>query len=188
MTEGSHVWMWELSHKEGWAPTNCYFLIVVLKNTLESSLDSKEIKLVYLKGNQPWIFIGRTDAETKAPRLWPPGVKSLHIGKDSDAGKDWKQKEKWEAEDKMVREHHQLNGHEFEQSPGDSENHLSRLLIYINNLYSRTMWICSSTICLMKLCVSPSKVSFGSLQWGSYGRRLMWKLSLSKVKLSIRTR
>ena len=121
MTEGSHVWMWELNHKEAWAPTNWYFLIVVLKNTLESSLDSKEIKLAYLKGNQPWIFIGRTDAETKAPRLWPPGVKSLHIGKDSDAGKDWKQKEKWEAEDKMVREHHQLNGQEFEQSPGDSE-------------------------------------------------------------------
>ena len=91
--------MWELNHKEGWAPTNGYFLIVVLKNTLESSLDSKEIKPVYPKGTQPWIFIGRTDADTKAPILWPPDVKSWHIGKDSDAVKDWKQKEKWDTGD-----------------------------------------------------------------------------------------
>ena len=84
-------------------------------------MDSKEIQPVNPKGTQPWIFIGRTDADTKAPILWPPDVKSWHIGKDSDAVKDWKQKEKWEAEDEMIREYHQLNGHEFEQSPGDNE-------------------------------------------------------------------
>ena len=83
----SHVWMWELDHKEGWKLKNWYFLVVVLEKTLESPLDSKEIKPVNPKGNQPWIFIGRTDAE--AAVLWPPDVKSQLIGKDLDAGKDW---------------------------------------------------------------------------------------------------
>ena len=77
--------------------------IVVLEKTLESPLDSKEIKLVNPKGNQPWIFIGRTDAEAEAPILWPPDAKSQLIGKDPDAGKDWRQKEKGEAEVEMVR-------------------------------------------------------------------------------------
>ena len=72
----SHVWMWELDHKEGWAPKNWCFWTVVLERTLESPLDSKEIQPVNSKGNPPWIFIGRTDAEAKAPTLWPPGAKS----------------------------------------------------------------------------------------------------------------
>ena len=76
---------------------------MVLEKTLESPLDSKEIKPVNPKGNQPWIFIGRTDAEAEAPVLWPPDVKSRLIGKDPDAGKDWRQKEKRAAEDEMVR-------------------------------------------------------------------------------------
>ena len=88
----SHVWMWELGHKEGWVMKNWYFQIVVLEKTLESSLDSKVIKPVNSKGNQPWMLIGRTDAE--APILWPPDVKSQLIGKDPDAGKDWTQEEK----------------------------------------------------------------------------------------------
>ena len=113
--------MWELDSKEGWMPKNWCFQFSPAPQILESPLDSKEIKPINSKANQPWIFIERTDAETKAPILWPPDVKSLHIGKDSDAGKDWKQKEKWEAEDEMVREYYQLNGHEFEQSPGDNE-------------------------------------------------------------------
>ena len=92
----SHVQMWELDHKEGWALKNWCFWIVVLEKTLESPLDCKEIKLVNLKGNQPWIFIGRTDAE--APILWPPDGKSWLIGKGPDAGKNWRQKEKWVAE------------------------------------------------------------------------------------------
>ena len=88
----SHVWMWEVDHKEGWAPKNWRFWTVVLEMTLKSPLNCKEIKPVNPKGNQPWIFIGRTDAE--APILWPPDVKSWLFGKDPDAGKDWRQKEK----------------------------------------------------------------------------------------------
>ena len=95
--------------------------IVVLKKTLESPLDCKEIKPVNPKGNQSWIFIGRTDAEVEVPIFQPRDAKSLLIGKDPDAGKDWKQKEKGVAEDEMVREHHRLNGHEFKQIQGDGE-------------------------------------------------------------------
>ena len=90
----SPVLMWELDHKESWAPKNLYFPIVVLEKTLESPVDYKEIKSVNPKGNQPWIFIGKSDAEAEAPILWPPDAKSRLIGKDPDAGKDWRQKEK----------------------------------------------------------------------------------------------
>jgi hypothetical protein len=86
--------MWELDYKEGWAQKNWCFWIVVLEKTLESPLVCKEIKLVNPKWNQPWIFIGRTDAEDEAPILWPPDAKSWIIGKDADAGKDWRQKKK----------------------------------------------------------------------------------------------
>ena len=92
----SHVWMWQLDHKEGWAPKNRCFRIV-LEKTLENPLDSKGIKPVNPKGNQPWIFIGRTYAETEAPILWPPDAKNQLIGKDSDTGKDWGQEEKREG-------------------------------------------------------------------------------------------
>ena len=84
----SHVWMWELDHKEDWAPKNWYFWPVVLEKTLKSPLSCKEIKPVNPKGNQPWIFFGRTDAEAEAIIRWPPDAKSLLIGKDPDAGKD----------------------------------------------------------------------------------------------------
>ena len=90
----SHVQMWELDHKESWAPKNWCFWTVVLEKTVESPLNCKEIQPVHPKGNQPWTVIGRTDAETEAPILWPPDVKSQLIGKDPDAGKDWRQKEK----------------------------------------------------------------------------------------------
>ena len=80
----SHVWIWELDHKEGWAPRNLCFWTVVLEKTLESPLDCKEIQPVHPKGDQSWIFIGRTDAEAEAPILWPPDVKSCLIGKDTD--------------------------------------------------------------------------------------------------------
>ena len=112
--------MWVLDHKEGWVPKNWSLQIVVLENTLESSLYCKEIKPVNPKGNQPWIFIGRTDAEAEALVLWPPDAKNQLIEKDLDAEKDWRQKEKGVAEDEMVRQHHQLYGHEFEQTLGDS--------------------------------------------------------------------
>ena len=95
------------------------FQIVVLEKTLESPLDCK-IKPVNSKGNQPWLFIGRTDAEAEAPILWPRDPKTWLIGKDPDAGKDWRQEEKGTTEDEMVGWHHWLNGHEFEQTPGNS--------------------------------------------------------------------
>ena len=94
---------------------------MVLEETLESPLNSKEIKPVNPKGNQPWIFIGRTDVKAEAPILWPPDAKSQLIGKDPDVGKDWRQKEKSVTEDEMVGWHHQFDGHEFEQAQGDSE-------------------------------------------------------------------
>ena len=113
--------MWELNHKEGWGPKNWCFWTVVLEKTLKNPLDSKEIKPVHPKGHQPWLFIGRTDAEAKAPIFWPPDVKSWLTGKDPDDGKDWRQEEKGTTEDEMVGWHHRLNGHEFKQTPGDGE-------------------------------------------------------------------
>ena len=97
----SHVWMWELDYKESWALKNWCFQTVVLEKILESPLDCKEIKPVNPKGNQPWICIGRTDAEAEAPILWPTDGKSQLIGKDPDAGKDWRLKEKTVTEDAM---------------------------------------------------------------------------------------
>ena len=99
--------MWELDHKESQAPKNWCFWTV-----------GKEIKPVHPKGNQSWIFIGRTDAEAETPKLWPTDEKNWLIGKDPDAGKDWRQEKKGTAEDKMVGWYHWLNGHEFEQALG----------------------------------------------------------------------
>ena len=111
--------MWELNHKEGCALKNWCFRTVVLEKSLESPLDSMEIKPVNPKGNQSWISIGRTDAE--APILWLADLKSRLIGKDADAGKNWRQDEKGTTEDEMVGWHHQLDGHMFEQIPGDGD-------------------------------------------------------------------
>ena len=110
----SHVWMWKLDCEESWALKNWCFWTVVLEKTLESPLDCKEIQPVHPKGNQSWIFIGKTDAEAEAPILWPPDARSRFIWKDPDAGKYWRQNEKEMTEDEMVEWHHQLNGHEFE--------------------------------------------------------------------------
>ena len=106
--------VWELDCEEGWALKNWCFWTVVLEKTLESPLDCKEIQLVHPKGNQFWIFIGRTDAEAETPVLWPPDAKNQLIGKDPDAGKDWRWEEKGTTEDEMVGWHHWLNGHKFE--------------------------------------------------------------------------
>ena len=116
----SHVWKWELDHKEGWAPKNWDFWVVALEKTLESHLDCKEIKPVNPKENQLWIFIGRTDVGDEALILWSPDVKSRLIEKYPDDGKDWGQEEKWATEDEMFGWHHRLNGHDFEQTLGDS--------------------------------------------------------------------
>jgi len=110
---------WTIKKAEHWRTDD--FEFVVLEKTLESPLDCKEIKPVNAKGNQPWIFIGKIDGETETPILWLPDGKSQLTGKDPDAGKDWGQEEKGLTEDEMVGWHHWLNGHEFEQTPGDSE-------------------------------------------------------------------
>ena len=114
----SRVWMWELDYKESCALKNRCFWTVVLEKTLESPLDCKEIQPGFPKGNQSWIFIGRTDVEAETPILWLLDAKNWLIGKDPDAGKDWRQEEKATTEGEMVGWHHQLNGHEFEQALG----------------------------------------------------------------------
>ena len=105
--------MLESDLKEGWVPKNWHFQTVVLEKTFESPLDCKEIKPVNPKGSQPWILFGRTDAVAETPILWPPDAKSWLIGKESHAGKNWRQEEKGKTEDEMVGWHHRLNGHEF---------------------------------------------------------------------------
>ena len=112
----SPVQMWELNYKESWEPKNWCFWTVVLEKTLESPLDCKEIQPVNPEGNQSWMFFGRTDAEAEIPILWPPDAKNWLIGKDPDAGKDWRQEEKGTAEDVIVGWHHQLDRLEFEQA------------------------------------------------------------------------
>ena len=113
--------MWELDHKKKWVLKNWCFLTLVPEKTLESTLDSKEIKPVNTKGNQPWTLIERTDAKAEAPILLPPDAKSRLTGKDLGAGKDWGPEEKGATEDEMVGWHYQLHGCESEQISGDSE-------------------------------------------------------------------
>ena len=108
-----HVWMWELDYKESWAPKNWCFWAGMLKKTLESPLDCKEIHPVHPKGDQSWVFIERTNAEAENPILWPPHEKSWLTGKDPDAGRDWEQEEKGTTEDEMAGWHQRLDGHEF---------------------------------------------------------------------------
>ena len=110
--------MWEFDYKESRALKNWCFWTVVLEKTLESALDCKEIHPVHPKGDQSWVFIGRTDAEAETPVLWSPDPKSWLIGKDPDAGKDWRQEEKGMTEDEMAGWHHWLDGRESEWTLG----------------------------------------------------------------------
>ena len=109
--------MWELDYKESWKPKNWCFWTVVFEKTLQSPLDCKEIQSVNPKGNQSWIFIGRTDAEVETPILLPPDAKNWLTGKDPDVGKDWGQEEKT-TEDEIGGWYHQLDAHDFEQALG----------------------------------------------------------------------
>ena len=120
----SHVWMSELNDKESWALKNWCFWTMVLEKALDSSLDCKEIQPVHPKGDESWIFIGRTDTEAETPILWPPDEKNWLTEKDPDAKKDWTQ-DKGMTEDEMVGWHHWLDGHEFEQAPGIGEGQKS---------------------------------------------------------------
>ena len=110
----SHKCMWELDYKESWVLKNWCFWNVVLDKTLGSLLDSKEIQPIHPKGNQSWIFIGRTDAKAETPILWSSDEKNWLIWKAPDAGKDWRQEKKGTTEDEMDGWHHWLNGHEFQ--------------------------------------------------------------------------
>ena len=110
--------MWELDCEESWVLKNWCFWTVVLEKTLESPSECKKIQSVHPKGDQSWVFIGKTDFEAETPILWPPYVKSWLIGKDPDAGRDWGQEEKGTAEDEMAGWHHRLDGHEFGLTPG----------------------------------------------------------------------
>ena len=133
-----HVWMWELGYKHSWVPKNWCFQIVVLK-TPESPLDCKEIKPVHPKGNQHWVFIGRTEV----PILWLLDAKRWVVGKDPDAGKDWGQEEKRSSEGEMVGWHHWLNGHEFKQTLGDGEEQgsLARCSIWGRQKSAMAEWV-----------------------------------------------
>ena len=113
-----YIWMWELDCEESWAPKNWCFWNVVLEKTLESPLDCKEVQSVHSEGDQPWDFFGRNDAKAETPVLWPPHAKSWLIGKDSDAGREWGQKEKGTTEDEMAGWHHWLDGRESEWTLG----------------------------------------------------------------------
>ena len=146
--------MWELDNKESWALKNWWFWIVL--KTVESPLDCKEIQPVNAKGNQSWIFTGRTDAEAETPILWPPDEKNWLIGKSPDAGKDWRWEEKGMTEDEMVGWHHWLNGHEFEQAPvvGDGQGSLARCSPWVTK--SQTWlsdWTKLVTGCRLHFCL-----------------------------------
>ena len=134
---------WGLDHKESWALKNWCFWTVVLEKTLDSPLDCKEIKSVHPNGNQPWIFIGRTDAEAETPILWPPDAKNQLIGKDPDAGKDWRQEEKGTTEDEIVGWYYSLSGHEFEQAPGigDGQGSLACCSPWVHKGLETTEWL-----------------------------------------------
>ena len=135
--------MWEFDHKEYWALKNWCFWTVVLEKTLESPLDYKKIKPIIPKENQPWIFSGRTDAESETPIIWPPDAKNWLIWKDPDVGKDWRWEEKGMTEDEMVGWHHWLNRHEFEQTPGvgDGQGGLACCSLWSCNISDMTEWL-----------------------------------------------
>ena len=142
----NRVQMWELDHKEGWAPKNWCFWTAMLEKTLERPLDSKEIQPVNSKGNKAWIFIGRTNAEAETPALWSPDAKNWLIRKDPDAGKDWGQEEKGVIEDEMVGRHHWFNGHEFEQTPGDEgQGSLAYCSLWGRKELDKTEWTATTT-------------------------------------------
>ena len=143
----------------------------MVEKTLESSLDCKEIKPVNPKGNQPWIFIGRTDVEAEIPILWPSDAKNWLTGKFPDAGKDWRQEENETIEDEMVGWHHWLNGHEFEQAPPcDGQGNLvccSPLGCKESGTTERLNWTVSRVTCnhLFPFILLPSRVKKISLSW-----------------------
>ena len=151
-----HVWMWELDYKECWAPKNWCFWTVVLEKTLESPLDCKEIQPVHPKGDQSWVFIGRTDAETETLILRPSDVKNWLIGKDPNAGKDWRWEEKGTTENEMTGWHHWLNRHEFEQALGVGDRWVGGLAgcgSWDQKESDKTEWLNWTELCFLLACL-----------------------------------
>ena len=143
--------MWELDLQR-MLSTEDTFELCLLEKTLESPLDCKEVQTVHHKGNQSWVFIGRTDAKAEIPVLWPPHAKSWLIGKGSDAGRDWGQEEKGMTEHEIVIWHHWLNGHEFEQTLGGSEGEGS--LAYCRSWVTKSRtWLNNWTTTATKICM-----------------------------------
>ena len=180
--------MWELDDKESWVLKNCCFWTVVLEKTLESPLDCREVQQIHPKGDQCWVFIGRTDDEAETPVLWPPHVKSWLIGKDPDAGKDWGQEEKGTTEDEMAGRHHWLDGSESEWilGVGDVPGGLvccdswdCKELDMTEHL-NWTEWI-NIVICTTILS-SPTMLSWGWLGSTFFTKRQILAFSLSLFK------
>ena len=173
--------MWELDYTESWAQKNWWFWTVVLEKTLESPLDCKEIQPVHPKGDQCWIFIGRTDVEAETPTLRPPDTKSWLIGKDPNAGKDWRREEKGMTEDEMVGWHHRLNGYEFEWTLGVGNGQ--------RGLAWCSPWGCKEVDMTELDWTEVLRTSMNSLTVFSYFevRKVKWKVhakkSISKVLL-----
>ena len=151
-----------------------------MEKTLKSPLDCKEIKPVISKGNQPWIFTGRTDAKAEAPLLWLPDGKSWLTGKDLDAGKDWGQEEKRMREDEMVGWHHWLDGHEFEQAQGvvDGQGSLACCSPWGHKESDRTEWLNKSESLNTAVLLRTTQYTYW---WSSTPTRLL----LSKVNLVV---
>ena len=155
----SHVWIWELDHKESWVLKNWCFWIAVLEKIPESPLDCKEIQPVHPKGIESWIFIGRTDAEAEAPILWLPNAKNWLLGKDPDAGKDWKKEEKGTTENEMVGWHPWLDRYEFVYAPGVGDEQGS-LACYSPHQVARSQTQLSDWTELNWACKSPENYYF----------------------------
>ena len=164
----SHVWMWELDYKESWALKNWCFWTVLLEKTVESPLDCKEIQPVHPKGDQSWVFIGRTDVEAETTILWSTDVKNWLTWKDPDAGKDWGQEAKGMTVDKMVGWHHQLNGHAFGWTlrVGDGQGSLACCCSWGHKELDTTEWLNWTELCslmgrinIVKMTILP-KVNY----------------------------
>ena len=151
--------MWELDYKESWAPKIQCFWTVVLEETLENSLDCKEIQPVHPKGNQFWIFIGRPDVEAETPILWPPHANIWLIWKDPDAVKDWRWEEKGTTEDEMVGWHHQFNGHELGWTPGvgDGQGSLACCSSWDHKELDMTEWLNGDSILKAEILLCQQK-------------------------------
>ena len=175
-----HVWMWELDCEESWALKNWCFWTVVLEKTLEIRLDCKEVQPVQPKGNQSWVFFGRTDAKAETLILWPPHVKGWLNGKDPDAGRDWGQEEKGTTEDEMAGWDHRLDGHESEWTLGVGDG-LGGLACCDSrgrkelDTTERLNWAEQSIVCLFFLSVRISVFFLTFMHtWKSFKSPISW--------------